>query len=105
MKSLVFLLSLCLVLGACGGGGGGSAGAGAGAGSGNGGSTTSKTVAGILYKAEEATNHGYLSAQYAYTDGTVGTATTVVASYCSGNNDHARSFQSSRSLGRGLLRP
>ena len=87
MKALkVFLLSLCLVLGACGGGGGGSAGAGAG--SGNGGSTTSKTVAGILYKAEEATNHGYLSAQYAYTDGTVGTATTVVASYCSGNNDH-----------------
>ena len=85
MKNLVFLLSLCLVLSACGGGGSGGSG-----GSGSGSSAASKTVAGVLYEAEEdnPTTHGYIKAQYAYTDGTVGTATTVVASYCSGNNDH-----------------
>ena len=46
-------------------------------------------MAGILYEAEEdnPNTHGYINAQYAYTDGTVGTATTVVASYCSGNSD------------------
>ena len=87
MKNLVFLLSLCLVLSACGGGGGSGSG---GSGGSGGSSSASKTVAGVLYEAEEdnPTTHGYIKAQYAYTDGTVGTATTVVASYCSGNNDH-----------------